>query len=143
MLIFLFAVFLAFLIFCIATGNTAGNIVYLTAGLIWCTAVYLFVFIINPSIVYKSMKKRLSGETSVNYVLKEKHMTAETALEKKKKRYSDMFHIYETEDYFFFYFKRNEAYILKKSGIESGSPDEITDAVLKQAPAKFTGGAQK
>ena len=141
MLILLFGTFTAFLIFCMISNNTGNNFGYSLAGILWCVIVYCYVFLINPALVYRSFRRRYSEEAVISYCFSEKKLTLKLANGNghldKKRNFADMFKIYETDDHFFFYFKRNEAYIMRKSGITEGSAGEISEVILKEAGQKF------
>lgn len=139
MLILLIVTFLAFLIFSLIIGNNLEGLYIL--GVVWCAVVYGYVFFINPKVTYNLFKKKYTEEAVVSYQFNEKsvEVTVESQKEslKKRKNYRDMFRIYETPQYYFLYFKRNESYIMKKSGIKQGTPAELTDMILKQEPREF------
>lgn len=140
MLILLTAVFASFLIFCIAVGNTGKNTGYCIVGIIWCTVVYVYSFAINPVIAYRSFKKKYS-DMLIKFKLSEKKVTFSISdgknTHEKTKKYVDMFKVYETDEYFFFYLKRNKSYIMKKSGIYQGTASDITETLTKEMGVKF------
>ena len=141
MLIVLAITFTAFLIFCLIAGNTGKNFGYCLAGIIWCVIVYSYVFLLNPVLVYNSFKKRYTEKAVVKYEFTAKSIAitvdSENGSFNKRKNYRDMFRIYETPEYFFFYTKRNESYIMKKSGIKQGKASELSEMILKEAQARF------
>ena len=124
----------------LCTGNFERNLKLGIAGLIWCAFVYSYMFIINPRLTYKNFRKKY-GNALVKYTLNQKSM--EISIENSdgnweiRKNYRDMFKIHETDDYFFIHVKRNEAYILKKSCIVQGSPQDISAAVAEEMGSKF------
>lgn len=141
MLIFLILVFTSFLTFCIAVDNIGKNFSYCIVGITWCALVYAYSFIINPKLAYKSFKKKYLKDAVVKFKLTDKNFAVTIVNENgtwdKRKNYQDMFKAYETPDYFFFYTKRNESYIMKKSGIHQGEASDITEALTKEMGAKF------
>jgi len=141
MLIILAVTFTAFMIFCFITGSTGQNLGYCIAGIIWCIIVYTYVFIINPRFVYNSFKKKFSKDAVVKYEFTAKSVAIKVESENgrfdKRKNYRDMFRIYETPEYYFFYTKRNESFIMKKSGIKQGKTSELSELIQKEAANRF------
>ncbi|MGN0612663.1 MAG: YcxB family protein [Porcipelethomonas sp.] len=141
MLILLTLTFAAFLAFCIIMNNTGKNTGYCIVGILWCIVVYAYVFIINPKIVYRSFRRKYTSGALIKYELTAKSAAMTVVSEKgkweKRKNYRDMFRAYETPDYFFFYTKRNETFILKKSGIKQGGTEDISGLLAEEMGAKF------
>ncbi|MBE6845496.1 MAG: YcxB family protein [Ruminococcus sp.] len=141
MLILLTVTFTAFLLFCMIVGNTGKNLGYCIAGIIWCVVIYAYVFFINPKAVYRSFKRRYTENAIVKYEFTAKSAAIKVESENgkfdKRKNYRDMFRIYETPEYYFFYVKRNESYIMKKSGLKQGTASELSEIILKEAQNRF------
>lgn len=141
MLILLLAAFILFLIFCVIINNTGNNFGYGLAGIIWCFVVYTYSFIINPSVAYSSFKKKYTKEAVIKFEFLKQNLSISITSPNGKwdirKNYGDLFKAIETEDYFFFYVKRNEAYIMKKEGIKQGDPKDITDMLTGEMGNKF------
>ncbi|MBQ3566783.1 MAG: YcxB family protein [Oscillospiraceae bacterium] len=141
MLILLTVTFLAFLIFCFIMDSMEKNFSYCFLGIIWCAVVYIYAFVLKPKFMYKSFNKRYTANAVVKYEFND--TTALLIIENEKgrtekyKKYCDMFRIYETPEYYFFYTKRNESYIMKKSGITEGSAQELSAIIEKENPRAF------
>ena len=141
MLILLTVTFVGFLIFCMIAGNTGNNFGYCLAGIIWCAVVYVYIFILNINFTYSAYKKKYSADAVVKceFTARSMAVSIESSNGKwdKRKNYRDMFRIYETADYFFFYVKSRESYIVKKSGFKQGNPKELSEIILRENPSKF------
>lgn len=141
MLILLTVTFFAFLVFCLIMDSMENNFSYCFLGIIWCAVVYFYAFVLKPKFMYNSFKKKYSENAVVKYEFN--NTTALLAIENEKgrtekyKQYCDMFRIYETPEYYFFYIKRNESYIMKKSGFKDGSPQELSGIIEKENPRAF------
>lgn len=141
MLILLFIIFAAFTIFGIARGNSFKSMAVYFAGIIWCIVVYVYVFLLNPKITYKSFKKKYTENAAIKYQFTERSVgiSIENENGKTEKRYNyrDMFKIYETPEYFFIYAKRSESYIMKKSGLTQRTAAELSEMIEKENPKAF------
>ncbi len=137
MLILLASVFTLFLVFCIAISNTGKNSSYCIVGVIWCAVVYAYSFMINPVLAYRSFKKKYSADATVQFKFNANNLAISIDKSEKRKNYKDMFKVYETEDYFFIYTKRNESYIMKKSGIQQGKASDAAEIFAKELSPKF------
>ncbi len=141
MLILLFIIFAAFTIFGIAMGNSFKSMAVYFAGIIWCIVVYIYVFLLNPKITYKSFKKKYTKNATIKYQFTERSVgiTIESENGKTEKRYNyrDMFRVYETPEYYFLYGKRSESYIMKKSGLTQGTAAELSEIISKENPKVF------
>ena len=140
-LIVLSVTFVMFLIFCMIVGSTGRNFSYCIAGLIWCGLVYSYLFLINPRLTYRLFCKRYGSEAIVKYKFKSGKMSVHIensggSLDKSK-RLEDMFRAYETDDYYFLYVKRNETYILRKSGFTEGTSKELSEELMKNMGSKY------
>lgn len=134
------AAMLILLVISLFMGNSGKNFKIPIAGIIWCAFVYLYMFIVNPRLTYKNFRKKY-GNSSVKYTLNEKSMGI--SIENTdgtwdiRKNYRDIFKITETDRYFFIHVKRNEAYILKKTGIFQGSAEDIRTIASREMGNRF------
>ncbi|MGN1481017.1 YcxB family protein [Porcipelethomonas sp.] len=140
MLCILIAAAVIFIAAALISGNNENKISFGFWTLVWCAVVYIYMFIINPKMTYSAFLKKY-GNSPVKYEFNEK--SVRICIENQdgswdiRKNYRDMFKIHETDDYFFIHVKRNEAYILKKSGIFQGTAEEIRNAVFSEMGNKF------
>ena len=124
----------------LCTGNSVRNIKISVVGILWCVFVYVFMFIVNPRTTYKKFRKKY-GNVPIKYTLNEKSMGI--SIENTdgswdiRKNYRDIFKFTETDKYFFIHIKRNEAYILKKSGISQGTAEDIKNIVTREMGSRF------
>ncbi len=141
MLILLIITFVAFFIFCTIVGNKSGYLSYSILGVLWCAFVYGYIFLLNPKITYKAYKKKYTENALVKYQFTAKSVNitidSKSSPCEMRKNYRDMFRIYETAEYYFFYVKRNESYIMKKSGISDGTVTELSEMIFKENPKNF------
>ena len=140
-LIVLSLTFVMFLIFCMIVGSTGRNFGYCIAGLIWCGLVYSYMFLLNPRLVYRSFCRRYGREAIVNYKFKNGKLSVRIENSggnlDKSKQIEDMFRAYETDDYYFLYIKRNETFILRKSGFTEGTPKELSEELMKKMGNRY------
>lgn len=141
MLILLIITFSLFFIFCLIVNSIKHNIGYCVIGILWCAFVYLYLFFINPKVIYNSFIKKYTKNAAVKFEFNKKYFKITIKNDKgeteKRQNYIDIFKAYETNQCFFFYVKRNEAYIMKKSGITQGTAEEITEILYSEMGAKF------
>ena len=140
-LIVLSVTFVIFLIFCMIVGSTGRNFSYCIAGLLWCGLVYSYMFLINPRLVYRSFCRRYGKEAIVKYSFRKDKMSVKVENSggtlDRSKQIEDMFRVYETDEHYFLYIKRNESYILRKSGFTEGTPKELSEELLKKMGNKY------
>ena len=133
--------FVMFLIYCMIVGSTGKNFGYCIAGLIWCALVYVFLFVLNPRITYRSFCRRYGSDAIVKYRFKGNKMSVHVENSggtlDKSKQIEDMFRAYETDGYYFLYIKRNETYILRKSGITEGTARELSELLMKKMGNRY------
>ena len=117
------AAMVVLLVISLCTGNSGRNLKISIAG-----------------IIYKNFKKKY-GNAPVKYTLNEKSMGISIenfdGFFDIRKNYRDIFKFTETEKYFFIHIKRNEAYILKKSGISQGTAEDIRSIVSREMGNRF------
>ena len=140
-LIILSVTFVMFLIFCMIVGSTGRNFSYCLAGLLWCALVYSYIFLVNPVIVYRSFCKKYGSDAIIVFKFKNDKMSVHIENSGGSlnctKNLEDLFKAYETEDHFFLYTKRNETYIMRKSGITQGTPRELSEGLTRKMGNKF------
>ena len=51
-------------------------------------------------------------------------------------KYSALFKVCETPEYIYLFFRLNQAYILKKSGIIDGTPEQLRAILMNNIPKK-------
>lgn len=141
MLILLTVTFSAFLIFSLAIGNKINDLSVYILGIIWCVIVYCCVFFIKPRLKYKSFIKKYTETAVINFQLSETAALISIESEKdnfeKHTDYCDMYRIYETAEYFFFYIKSSKSYIMKKSGLIEGTSEDISSMITNENPRIF------
>lgn len=134
------AAMIILMVISLCTGNSVRNIKISVVGILWCIFVYVFMFIVNPRTTYKKFRKKY-GNVPVKYTLNEKSMGI--SIENTdgswdiRKNYRDILKFTETDKYFFIHIKRNEAYILKKSGISQGTAEDIKNIVTREMGSRF------
>lgn len=136
-----FTVFmLALIIISLCTGNSGRNLKIGIAGFIWCVFVYVYMFMVNPRLTYKNFRKKY-GNAPVKYMLNQKSMGISIENPEGswdiRKNYRDMFRVTETADCFYIYVKRNESYILKKSGISDGTAEDVRNVMSAEMGNKY------
>lgn len=141
MLILITAVFSAFLVFALIAGNKLGDLNVYILGVVWCAVVYVYAFIFNPKLKYNSFVKKFGADAIIKYEFKEKNFCITINGKKgefqKYKDYFEMYRIYETPEYYFFYLKSSESYILKKRELTSETAKELSEMIYKENPRIF------
>lgn len=141
MLILLTVTFSAFLVFSLIIGNKLNDLKVYILGIMWCAIVYCCMFFIKPNLTYKSFTKRYTKKAVIKYQLSETSALISIESEKdnfeKHIDYIDMYRIYETPEYFFFYIKSSKGYIMKKSGLTEGTAEDISDMITNENPKIF------
>lgn len=117
----------------IFSSNESKSLYYPCAGLLWCGFVYLYIFLINPKMMFSTFKKKY-GSSPVKFSFNKQNLAITIGNEdgsfEIRKNYRDVFRVIENENYFFINVKRNEAYILKKRCITEGSADELRKLLI-------------
>ena len=137
------AAMIVLMVISLCTGTSVRNLKISIAGILWCAFVYVYMFIVNPKITYKNFRKKY-GNAPIIYTLNQKSMGISIenfdGFFEIRKNYRDIFKITENEKYFFIYVKRNQAYILKKSGISQGTAEDIRNILVREMGNKFVCG---
>lgn len=137
MLILLLFTFAIYFIFSLINKN-ADNQRLSGLGIIWCAAIYVYVFFIQPQISFRSFKRKYSSNAVIKFVFDKKNLEVTINGEfNKRKGYCNIFKVIETNDYFFVYFKRDEAFIAKKSGLTKGSLEDVSEILSVEMGTKY------
>ena len=122
-------------------NNNGDNIRFNILGILWCVSVYVYCFFVEPIFYFRSFKKKYSENAVIRFVFDKKNLAVsingENAAFDKRKGYCNIFKIIESDEYFFVYFKRDEAFIMKKSGLLKGNIKDISEILSIEMRNKF------
>ncbi|MHB1484271.1 MAG: YcxB family protein [Saccharofermentanales bacterium] len=127
-------------VFCLSLINMiinsfeAGIIVFFITLMIIC--IFGYLYFIYPKKVYKSAKKLASMKNEYLFQEDEFTMTSDNPefSGKSTMKYTFLNMVYETEDYFYLFIDKAQAYIVRKSDITNGTSEQIRETIIYNMP---------
>ena len=95
--------------------------------MIFCIALFNFMWFLMPKVNFE--KRKLAKNVKNEYIFSEDDFQMSSnsieSSSSSKIKYSQIYKIYETKDYFYLFLDKASAAIVKKSGIENASTEDL------------------